>query len=79
MVRLVGGPSIKEGRVEYCNSGIWHSLCGNVWEDEQEARVLWDMTLILVRENGIKVNVAVYKELFLELASGHVIIVARVH
>ena len=26
----------------------------------------------------LKVNVAVYKELFLELASGHVIIVARV-
>ena len=40
MVRLVGGPSIKEGRVEYCNSGIWHTLCGNGWEDEQEARVV---------------------------------------
>ena len=39
--------------------------------------VLSSMDMILYR-SSVKVNVAVYRELFLELASGHVIIVARV-
>ena len=33
---------------------------------------------LLLKANILKVNVAVYKELFLELASGHVTIVTRV-
>ena len=37
---LVGGHSLKTGRVEYCYNGTWHSVCSNGWDDEQEARVV---------------------------------------
>ena len=36
-VHLVGGHNTREGRVEYCYSGTWHSVCADNWgEDEAE-------------------------------------------
>ena len=39
-VHLVGGHSLRAGRVEYCYNGTWHSVCSNGWDDVQEARVV---------------------------------------
>ncbi len=32
-VRLVGGASQYEGRVEYCINGMWGGVCDNGWND----------------------------------------------
>ncbi len=32
-VRLVGGPSEYEGRVEVCNNQEWGTVCQTFWED----------------------------------------------
>ena len=57
-IHLVGGHSVKEGRVQVCYSGEWHSICGDRWsEKEAEADVVcsslgysaelsWNCTLI---------------------------------
>ena len=37
-VRLVGGHTVKEGRVQVCFNGEWHSVCGDKWS-EVEAEV----------------------------------------
>ena len=40
-VRLVGGPTMREGRVQMCYSGKWHSVCGDRWsETGNEANVV---------------------------------------
>ncbi len=31
-VRLVGGPSEDEGRVEYCAGGRWGTVCNSMWD-----------------------------------------------
>jgi len=31
-VRLVGGASADEGRVEYCVGGQWGSVCNDAWD-----------------------------------------------
>ena len=33
-VRLVGGASQYEGRVEYCINGMWGGVCDNGWNDD---------------------------------------------
>ena len=39
-VRLVGGVSTNQGRVEICYNGIWGSVCGEgVWSQEEAAVV----------------------------------------
>ena len=32
VVRLVGGQSNNEGRVEYCSGGVWVSVCASTWD-----------------------------------------------
>ena len=38
-VRLVGGSSSREGRVEVCVSGIWGTVCDDHWSST-DARVV---------------------------------------
>ena len=40
-VRLVGGHSVKEGRVQVCHNQEWHSVCADNWSDTgTEAKVV---------------------------------------
>ena len=32
-VHLVGGHNVKEGRVQICYNGEWHSVCGDRWSE----------------------------------------------
>ena len=38
-VRLMGGESELEGRVEICYNGVWGAVCDNGW-DERDATVV---------------------------------------
>ena len=38
-IRLVGGESEKEGRLEVCNNGRWGSVCGTQWTNRHTAVV----------------------------------------
>ena len=38
-VRLRGGTSIREGRVEICIGGVWGTICDTYW-DSREAKVV---------------------------------------
>ena len=38
-VRLVGGNSSSEGRVEYCQNNVWGTICDDFW-DRNEALVI---------------------------------------
>ena len=39
-LRLVGGETEYEGRVEICASGVWGTVCGNYRWDRPEAEVV---------------------------------------
>ena len=32
-LRLEGGRTVSEGRVEICQNGTWRAVCGDSWED----------------------------------------------
>ena len=34
-LRLVGGESEKEGRVEFCLNGFWETICDKTWTEEE--------------------------------------------
>ena len=38
-MRLVGGPSNREGRVEVCVDGRWGTVCGEGWGDTEAGLV----------------------------------------
>lgn len=38
-IRLVGGSSLLEGRVEVCYDGVWGTVCSNSW-GRQDAAVV---------------------------------------
>ena len=38
-VRLVGGNSVNEGRVEICYNGVWGSVCNDGWDNSEAAIV----------------------------------------
>ena len=38
-VRLVGGNSVSEGRVEICYNGVWGSVCNHGWSNVNAAIV----------------------------------------
>ena len=61
-IHLVGGRSVKEGRVQICHNGQWYSICSDNWSDMgAEADVICS-TLGYSAELGQKFNVALLQE-----------------
>ena len=45
-VRLVGGPSMDEGRAEYCIGGQWGTICNETWDANDASVVCNQLGLI---------------------------------
>ena len=47
-IRLVGGSSEYEGRVEVCSRGEWGTLCNPSWSDAEAAVVCRQLGFIVI-------------------------------
>lgn len=43
MVRLTGGATVYEGRVEVYRNGVWGTVCDNLWDDQNTVVVCTSM------------------------------------
>ena len=43
-IRLTGGSSSNEGRVEYCSEGVWGTVCDDGWDRR------WSNALVVCRQ-----------------------------
>ena len=58
-VRLVGGNSVSEGRVEMCYNGVWGSICIHGWDNSDAG--------IVCRQLGFQGESKLTIELYVDL------------
>lgn len=56
-IRIVGGESELEGRVEVCLRGVWGTVCGVDWTDREAAVVCNQTGHAITGESSRKTNV----------------------
>ena len=52
-IRLVGGPSSREGRVELCLNGMWGTICDSFWNNQDAVVVCRQLGYSQTGENCI--------------------------